>query len=289
MNNNLFSDSSILLSLHKGKEIKSKIVNLFNQVHYKVTASYCIVEYLNMIMDKTEYYIGKIKKFGSIEKAREFINNALAPQKNNDKLWFFNLLNENYGKNDKECTERAIYSLEFLRLTCLSHIKKYFNIIINEINCYAYLNNYMVINNVNAIWITPKCNANDIKCNLNHFFKKNIDIFIKIKEAIDKLSIDEKTIELKEFSEVINKALIDSNSICDYKTGCKKLADVIITVESKSILNFFTQNYKESLILCKDLKQVLYVLSNNFEKNIDIHNFSDNKSINFYKDCELKK
>jgi hypothetical protein len=88
----------------------------------------------------------------------------------------------------------------------------------------------------------------------------NRDVFAGIKQAIDRLEPEDRTKQLNEFSEVIGKALTDPAILLDYRTGCRRLADAIIAVDSIGYRSFFTQNVSESALLTNVLKQVLYYL-----------------------------
>ncbi|MGW8257510.1 MAG: hypothetical protein ACWGMZ_08505, partial [Thermoguttaceae bacterium] len=119
-------------------------------------------------------------------------------------------------------------------------------------------------------WATPNCKRSCKACKIDDFFIEHKEIFKSIKEAIDCLTPDSITDELKQFSKVIGKALDDPSVLLDYKTGCKLIADVIIAVDSESYRNFATQNYKESQVLTKIMKQQCYYLPNNPDHGIQI-------------------
>jgi hypothetical protein len=74
--------------------------------------------------------------------------------------------------------------------------------------------------------------------------------------------------ELRDFSEVIGRAIEDPRCLLDYQRGCKRLADAIIAVDSLNYRNMFTQNVLESRVLTDVLGQVLYYLPPNPEKGV---------------------
>jgi hypothetical protein len=59
---------------------------------------------------------------------------------------------------------------------------------------------------------------------------------------------------------VIGQALDDPGMLLDYRSGCKRLADAIIAVDSKAYKSMFSQNVKESTLLTTVLGQAFYYL-----------------------------
>jgi len=110
------------------------------------------------------------------------------------------------------------------------------------------------------VWQTPKCKPTHKRCLLDEFFVENRETFEQIKETIDALPANEKSEQLRGFSEVIGQALNDPRILLDYRSGCKRLADAIIAVDSKDYGNMFSQNVKESELLTTVLGQAFYYL-----------------------------
>ncbi len=67
---------------------------------------------------------------------------------------------------------------------------------------------------------------------MDEFFSENREAFKRIKNAIDSLPHEMTTDELREFSRVIAAAIQDPRVLLDFRTGCNKLADAIIAVDS---------------------------------------------------------
>ncbi|OYV83523.1 MAG: hypothetical protein B7Z73_15920, partial [Planctomycetia bacterium 21-64-5] len=107
-------------------------------------------------------------------------------------------------------------------------------------------------------------------CSLDDFFVRHQDVFQQIKNEIDALSDERKTSQLSGFSDVIGKAIEDPGMLLDYKTGCRRLADAIIAVDSyvSKYKNVFSQNEEESSVLCDLLDQVFYYLRPNPERGV---------------------
>lgn len=129
-----------------------------------------------------------------------------------------------------------------------------------------------------STWEPPRCRKNRKQCKIDRFFLENRDTFLSlakhIQAYVDSLSDDEKTNakQLRGFLEVIKIAEKDPTDLLVYK-NCKRLADVLIAMDSESFKSFFTQNYKESDVLCDFYGQIEYILSNDVDKNIDMHDF----------------
>ncbi len=120
----------------------------------------------------------------------------------------------------------------------------------------------------NFVWKSPKCKRSQKRCKIDDFFAENRVDFIRIKDAIDATPEEEKSDQLKRFSEVIGKALVDPGMLLDYKPGCKQLADAIIAVDSKDYRSLFSQNERESSLLTRVLNQDFYYLPPNPDKGV---------------------
>ena len=114
-----------------------------------------------------------------------------------------------------------------------------------------------------SVWKTPNCKRPVKACNVDGFFAEHRETFELIKTVIDALETTSLTDELKQFSRVIGETLKDPTILLEYKSGCSLLADAIIAVDSESFRSFATQNYRESRVLTKILKQHCYYLPNN--------------------------
>ena len=117
-------------------------------------------------------------------------------------------------------------------------------------------------------WKSPVCKRNRKKCRLDDFFVENRDIFKRIKAAIDALSDEGKSDQLRTFSKVISEALRDPTTLLDYRAGCQRLADAIIAVDGSMYKNMFSQNVKESELLTSVLGQAFYYLPPNPERGV---------------------
>jgi hypothetical protein len=117
-------------------------------------------------------------------------------------------------------------------------------------------------------WQTPRCKRERKRCRLDDFFVEHRVTFLAIKRAIDALPADQRSGQLQGFSEVIARADKDSSILLDYRTGCKKLADAIIAVESRNYGNFFSQNIAESHLLTQVVEQDFYFLPPNPERGV---------------------
>src|SRR5687767_14360855 len=110
----IFLDTSIHCSMLKGPLFRDRIDKVLSLFRWKATSSYAKVEFGNVVLAQAEYYLRKLDEFGSLARAKDFIGNVLPHKLHSAKVvWSFNLLNE-YGADDRECTERAVRSLRTL-------------------------------------------------------------------------------------------------------------------------------------------------------------------------------
>ncbi len=149
----------------------------------------------------------------------------------------------------------------------------------------------VTIDNISCVWAEQDCSKLSWKtpgncenkspgCKIDKFFKDNIDQFIIIKNTILNINSEEQTKELNTFVDIINKATKEPSILRNYKI-CRSLADAIIAVQSKQgpkgYSSFFTQNIKESNVLCRPLEQLLIYLPQNMDSDIEYRDYRNIK------------
>ncbi|MCR9234434.1 MAG: hypothetical protein NXI29_25830 [bacterium] len=269
----VFLDTSIHLSKFKGTLFKERIEEVLRFFNWKSTCTYTKVEFGNNLLAAAQYNITKIEKYQSLERSLDFILNTLPIQFHGSTvIWTFNLLKDRMGGDDKQATERALL---YLRTIMKVGVKFVDNLcdqpIVDGTSCY-WAKRGVVKKGNQYCWESPKCKRSLKRCKLDQFFLRNIEAFKKIKSAIDSLADTDKrkTKQLKNFSEVIEKAETDPGLLLDYKSGCKRLADAIIAVESIGFKNMFSQNKAESEILTEVLGQIFYYLPASDQNDLQV-------------------
>jgi len=272
----LFLDTSIHCSKLKGSLFQQRITDVFDLFQWKSTSTYTQVEFGNVVLAQAEYYLRELNKFRSLEKLKDHIGNALWHKSHSIKItWSFNLLAV-YGQNDAECTERAKLSLQRMMKLGVDFVEKLCDRPLQDgTNCYWASRGVCKKRDGTLVWKSPQCKPNRKRCHLDDFFDKNRGTFKQIKDAIDKLPESTKSKQLNGFSEVIGLALVDSAILLDYRTGCKRLADAIIAVDSKEYRSMFSQNVKESELLTSVLGQAFYYLPPNCDKGVKVRVVDD--------------
>jgi len=268
----VFLDTSIHCSRLKGPLFVDRIARVLSLFRWRGTSTYAKVEFGNVILAQAQYYLRKLNELGSLRRLKDFIGNVLPHSLHSAKVvWSFNLLENHYGRDEKECSERARLSLRrlmklgvgFVEHSCDAPLK-------DGTQCYWAIRGVQRKRNGELLWQSPVCSRQHKRCKIDDFFVENRETFIRIKAAIDALPDDQKSNQLESFSAVIAQALADPACLLDYKTGCKKLADAIIAVDSIGFKNMFSQNAAESTLLTKVLGQVFYYLPPNPERGIEI-------------------
>ncbi len=266
----LFLDTSIHCSKLKGSLFKDRIQTVFQLFAWKGTSTYTKVEFGNVVLSNAEYYLRLLAKYGSLEKTLDHIANVLPTKLHAPKVdWAFNLIMRFAGGDDVQGTTRARLSLIRLMKLGTAFVDGHCDgPLANGTKCYWPDKGVQKDGHGNLVWKTPKCKTNQKRCNVDDFFNANRDAFIRIKDAIDNLSADQRSKQLTDFSEVIAKALVDPIILLDYGTGCRKLADAIIAVDSRSYQNLFSQNKNESELLTAALGQDFYYLPPSPDKGL---------------------
>ncbi len=258
----VFLDTSIFCCMKKGPLFRSRIREVLSLFKWKGTSSYAKVEFGNVVLAQAEYYLRKLAQFGSLAASLDFIGNVLPHKLHKAKVtWSFNLLCVHYGENDAECTERAKLSLRRLMKLGVAFVDQQCDDPVEDgTACYWAKRGVQKKRDGSLVWKSPKCKAENRRCSLDTFFRKNQDVFLKIKAAIDKLPDEEKSDQLRAFSAVIGEAAEDPAMLLDYATGCKRLADAIIAVDSQRYRSVFSQNIAESQVLAQVLNQFFYYI-----------------------------
>jgi hypothetical protein len=267
----VFLDTSIFCSMHKGPLFRPRIQRVLRLFRWKATSSYVNVEYGNVVLAQAEYYLRKLDQFQSLAAVKDFIGNVLPHQLHAGKVtWSFSLLENHYGANDAECTERARLSLRRMMKLGVGFVERQCDKPIEDgTACHWARLGVKRRTDGRLVWQSPKCERQNKRCRLDEFFTTNQETFQKIKHAIDVLPDTEKSPQLRDFSEVIGLASGDPGVLLDYAI-CRRLADAIIAVDSRSYRNMFSQNVRESELLTDVLGQVFYYLPANPQGGVQV-------------------
>lgn len=265
----LFLDTSIHCSKLKGPLFQDRINKVFRLFQWKSTSTYTKVEFGNVVLSTAEYFLRKIDEFRSLAATKDFLGNVLPHHHHQTKIKFsFNLL-EVMGADDGERTERARHSLRRLMKLGVAFVEQLCDRpLANGTDCYWAKRGVRKRQDGRLVWQTPKCSRDRKRCRLDGFFIENIDVFKRIKDAIDNAPESAKSDQLREFSEVIGLALEDPKMLLDYRSGCKRLADAIIAVDSLAFRSMFSQNIQESELITTVLGQAFYYLPANPERGV---------------------
>ena len=265
----LFLDTSIHCSKLKGPLFRERISNVFRLFQWKGTSTYTKVEFGNVVLAQAEYFVRKLDETGSLEKTKDYIGNVLPHRLHPAKVtWSFNLLNL-YGEDDAECTERARLYLRRLMKLGVDFVEKLCDRPLSDgTECYWAKRGVHERRDGRLVWRTPVCKRDKRRCRLDEFFLENQAIFERIKASIDALPDEKKSAQLRDFSDVIGQALDDPQTLLNYRSGCKRLADAIIAVDGMAYKNMFSQNRVESELLTAVLGQAFYYLPPNHNKGV---------------------
>jgi len=268
----VFLDTSIHCSRLKGSDFRERISQVCCLFPWKATCTYTKVEYGNVVLAQAEYYLRKMDELGSLGKTLDFIGNVLLHRSHPKKVvWAFNLLANHLGVDDAERTERArLYLRRLMKLGCAFVEESCDRPLQNGTDCYWAKCGVHQRRDGSLEWRSPVCKRDRKKCRLDDFFTENEELFRQIKAAIDALPDQDKSGQLRDFSEVIDESLRNPTILLDYRAGCLRLADAIIAVESSAYKSMFSQNRKESELLTSVLGQAFYYLPPNPEKGVSV-------------------
>lgn len=268
----VFLDTSIHCCKLKGPLFVPRVDQVLSLFQWRASCTYTQVEYGNVVLSAAQYLLRKITDYGSLAKAQDFVGNRLPHGLHGGKVtWTFNLLREVYGTNDAECTEKAKRKLRSLMRLGVRFVDELCDAPLEDgVKCYWARHGFQRTAGGGFGWRAPRCKRSRPRCKIHRFFEQNRDTFRAIKEAIDNLPSTKCTDQLRGFSQVIHEALEDPEMLLDYKTGCKRLADALIVVESMNYKSLFSQNIKESDVFTALFDQAFYYLPPNEEEGVRV-------------------
>jgi hypothetical protein len=265
----VFLDTSVHYCFLKGP-VKPRLNWLLRQFDWKGSSTYSRLEYGNNILSVAAWCLNKLNELGDVAAVIEHVNHVLNFQHVAKKTWAFTLL-DTLAESKEDRTRLARASLRRLLKLGSRAIDAHCDAPLEDgTECHWGTTGLKRLGSSAFVWNKPTCVSAKKACNLDGFFRKNRDLFLRIKAAIDGLDNAQRTPQLNDFSRVIGEANEDPTILLNYKTGCKLLADAIIAVDGKDYRNIVTQNYKESQILAKVLNQNCYNLPNNPEGGVEL-------------------
>ncbi len=265
----VFLDTSAHLCYLK-RPVRNRIIWLVSKFRWIGSSTYSRVEYGNNILSVAAYLLDKLRAGVNVPDLIEHVNHVLPPPQFAKKTWTFSLLDVLAG-TERDRTRLAQANLRRILKFGVKAVDAVSDKPLRDgTQCHWGTTGLKHNRDGSFSWKHPNCTAANKCCNVDGFFIENRELFNQIKSAIDALNPDERTDQLQAFSEVIGRALIDPTTLLNYKTGCKLLADAIISVDSKDYRSFATQNYKESQVLTPVLGQACYYVPNNPEHFVKI-------------------
>ena len=247
-----FLDTSIHLSRFKHDEIRKLIRDVLARFRLRGTASYTKLEFGRALLSEVWWVLDRLRKEGSLDRLHHYMTNVL-PANRRKKLWFQNLLARYF--NEPDATARAIAALETLLTLGTAFVDNTVEDVRDGIAC-----PWADQMGTQRRWQSPRCQSKTSRCRLPAFFGEHKELFLGIRKAIRDLPagrLDERP-QLARFAEIIERAAEDPEYLRSHSV-CTALGDAIIAVQSYGYQCMFTQDYGESSVLCRVLRQ-LHVL-----------------------------
>ena len=256
----VFLDTSIHIARLKGQAIKERVDDFLSKSQWRGTSTYAKLEYGNNILHVASYLLDKIDEFDSLEDFRYFVTNQLIPRfsdHHQKHVWFSDLLSQHFNK--PEAKEKAKRTLRHILRIGTTFVSDLCDETRDQIGC------IWTDQRGNRRWKKPHdCHRYKPGCRIDRFFSENRSLFGQIRDIIRTVPKNELTAELERFAVTIDKACADPQVLRHYE-NCRALADAIIAVQSNGYLSFFTQNVRESRVLCRALCQLLIGLPQNLQ------------------------
>ena len=260
----IFPDTSIHIArLLREPEIKKIIEERLATYDLVVSSSVVIQEFKRRVIPEAIYLMNLLHSKGSIQKVRRHVTSVLPKQWGRKKQICLEVLEEIFDGMDEDSdrTERAKRYLHLLIKHGVNHLQSKIGHVVQGTNCYLSKLPIKVKERYKRYEpIETKCSKVFPLCYVSDFLNENMDLCQKLLQRLS--TLQNKTKELESTLEFLQEFIANPEAI-HKKNPCYCVGDLLIALESNSIPDFYTMNYKESRFFCDVLDQNLIVLPNN--------------------------
>ena len=258
----IFTDTSIEIArLLREPEMKKAIEQRLASYDITVSSPVVIQEFKRRVITEAVYLINLLNAKGSYEKVKRHVTNVLPAQWNRKRQICLGMLDEIFeNKDDVELTERAKRYLRTLTKYGISLLKRNIGHIVSGSGC--YLSTYPVKEKKPYKYDLGKKRCSEVYslCPVADFLKEKLELCKRLLKSLS--SLPNKTKELENACDFLQNFIVNTD-IVHQKDPCLSVGDLLIALESYSIPNFYTMNYKESKVFCDILDQNLIIRPNN--------------------------
>jgi len=261
----LFLDTSIIIAsfIHSPK-IKKHIENRIKEFTFACTGMVVKKELKHRFFNDIKYLYNLSRTYNAISDLNRRIDALPKQQYRKFRICFQTLITIDEMEDEQSRLDRLRYYTKYLLDYGMDILtKKYCFLSISS--CFLGKNDIQKTGNDYDMG-PSKCSRVSDKCKIHLFLSDNQNELIKIQEHLRHIDNSEKTVELRNAEEFIDKFKENPHTIQKFNP-CSTVADLLIALESKCCPSFYTINKKESQHYCRVLNQNLIVRPTNPDKD----------------------
>lgn len=256
----VYLDTTILIAsfIHSPKvkfEIRDKIKSFKNVLTGQIAQQ----EFTRRLLKEAEYLLGLLKKKKTVAAVQRHLLSLSFHHNRKFRICLQTLTTIEEGANDEDNADRLRFFLEELLEDGVQDIRELLGCeILADVGCASAIQE---IKKKGKSYHFPnsKCSSYG-QCGISQFLTNHADTGPLKDFLLEKQ--DQLTNELKDGLDFLTKVCEDS-TCAPFHNPCLCFGDTIISLESRQADVFYTQNYKESQLLCEQSGQVLLLCPTN--------------------------
>lgn len=262
MTTSVFLDTSILIGLQvHHPEIKKFIRSKIKEFNLSIVSLVVVQEFSRRFLNEAQYLLDLLDRKGSVQNVQFHLLSLSPMQQRKLKICLYTLFSCFNNESDKDRSDRLRLFLKYILENSIDDLKDDHQILKTS-RCGAGLSVLESKNRKRRI-ANKKCVKNK-DCEIVRFLT-NSNARNPLLAYLLSLRSTELTNELKN-GIIFLQSLSDTSVEARETSPCLKHGDIVISLESRPILNFFSMNFRESEILCKQAEQTLITCPTNADK-----------------------
>ena len=246
--------------------MQSRIALWLSRFSKRVSSSVALQEFKRRVLRELVYLLSKLDQTRSYQTTLSHATSVLPAQQHRKMRICVPLLHQVLlGASDEELTERARRYFHFLLLNGERQFLQGLDSILPGVNCFwarapiAEKTRYKRYQMGDT-----RCSKTKKQCDIGKELTRVLPICRELHEFLVALPADRLTTELKNAREFLDRVVNGSalDQIHD-EDACLNFGDLLIAIESASVKQFYTMNYRESQAFCEFFEQTLTVRPNN--------------------------
>jgi len=232
----------------------------------RVSSSVPYQEFKRRLLHELVYLLAKLEQTQSYQTTLSHVT-SLIPQQQQRKMRVCLPLLHNVlpGASDAELTERARRYFRVLLTTGEEQFKHGLDALLPGVNCFWSRASIVERRRYKRYDIGgSRCSKTRKKCEIGRELTRVLPACKELHKFLCALPANRMTVELENARDFLDRILNGAalNQIHD-EDACLKFGDLLIAIESASVANFYTMNYRESQAFCDFFNQTLTVRPNN--------------------------